>query len=186
MIKIVKPKTDREESKISSNNTSDTPKIAKISPGLIRLQKDLATIDIPQNAKLDFKSKSDLTTFDVNIKPEEGSYWHGGIYCFTIKVPSDYPFLPPKVHCNTRIYHPNIDLSGNVCLNILRSDWKPVLDINNIILGLLFLFIEPNPNDPLNEEASEKMRNSPKEFAEFIKKTLKGLTYKNITFERFV
>jgi len=39
------------------------------------------------------------------------------------------------------VYHPNIDLEGNICLNILREDWKPVLSINSVIYGLNFLFI---------------------------------------------
>lgn len=38
-----------------------------------------------------------------------------------------------------QVYHPNIDLDGNVCLNILREDWKPVLSINSIIYGLQYL-----------------------------------------------
>jgi len=50
-----------------------------------------------------------------------------------------------------KIYHPNIDLDGNICLNILREDWKPVLNINSILVGLQFLFLEPNPEDPLNK-----------------------------------
>lgn len=39
-----------------------------------------------------------------------------------------------------QVYHPNIDLEGNVCLNILREDWKPVLNINTIVYGLYHLF----------------------------------------------
>jgi ubiquitin-protein ligase len=39
-----------------------------------------------------------------------------------------------------QVYHPNIDLEGNVCLNILREDWKPVLNINTVIYGLNLLF----------------------------------------------
>jgi ubiquitin-conjugating enzyme E2 M len=66
------------------------------------------------------------------------------------------------VHCDTKIFHPNIDLEGNVCLNILRADWKPVLNLNNVILGVLYLFIEPNPTDPLNQDAAELMRNDVK------------------------
>ena len=53
----------------------------------------------------------------------------------------------------SQIYHPNIDLEGNVCLNILREDWKPVLNINSIIVGLQYLFLEPNADDPLNKGA---------------------------------
>ena len=42
--------------------------------------------------------------------------------------------------CLWQVYHPNIDLEGNVCLNILREDWKPVLNINTVIYGLFHLF----------------------------------------------
>ena len=43
--------------------------------------------------------------------------------------------------CETQVYHPNIDLEGNVCLNILREDWKPVLTINAVVYGLQYLFL---------------------------------------------
>ena len=46
-----------------------------------------------------------------------------------------------QVKCETKVYHPNIDLDGNVCLNILREDWKPVLTINSIVYGLQYLFL---------------------------------------------
>jgi len=59
------------------------------------------------------------------------------------------------------VYHPNIDLDGNVCLNILREDWKPVLTINAIVYGLQYLFLEPNPDDPLNKEAANELQVSP-------------------------
>ena len=44
-----------------------------------------------------------------------------------------------------QVFHPNIDLEGNVCLNILREDWKPVLSINSVIYGLQFLFLVRGP-----------------------------------------
>jgi ubiquitin-protein ligase len=45
--------------------------------------------------------------------------------------------LPP----HHQVYHPNIDLEGNICLNILREDWKPVLSISSVVYGLQFLFL---------------------------------------------
>ena len=51
----------------------------------------------------------------------------------------------------SQIYHPNVDLDGNVCLNILREDWKPVLNLNSVMVGLQYLFLEPNADDPLNK-----------------------------------
>ena len=50
-----------------------------------------------------------------------------------------------------QVFHPNIDEEGKVCLNILRADWKPVLTMKAVIFGLELLFIEPNPDDPLNK-----------------------------------
>lgn len=40
-----------------------------------------------------------------------------------------------------QVYHPNIDLEGNICLNVLREDWKPVLNISTVIYGLYYLFM---------------------------------------------
>ena len=51
-------------------------------------------------------------------------------------MPKTYPHDPPKVQCETTVFHPNIDMEGHVCLNILREDWKPVLTIQSVIMGL--------------------------------------------------
>lgn len=60
---------------------------------------------------------------------------------YSLQVGPNYPHEPPKVKCETAVYHPNIDLEGNVCLNILREDWKPVLTVNSIVYGLQYLFL---------------------------------------------
>jgi hypothetical protein len=49
--------------------------------------------------------------------------------------------LPPARVRRGQVYHPNIDLDGNICLNILREDWKPVLSISSVVYGLQFLFL---------------------------------------------
>ena len=59
--------------------------------------------------------------------------------------PEKYKYMF-QVKCETQVYHPNIDLDGNVCLNILREDWKPVLTINAIVYGIQYLFlVSQNP-----------------------------------------
>jgi len=89
------------------------------------------------------------------VSPDTPSLWTGGTYNFTFEVPADYPMKAPKVHCNTPVYHPNIDYSGNVCLNILRKDWTAVCTIENVIYGLIYLFFDPEPTDPLNIEVGK-------------------------------
>jgi len=72
------------------------------------------------------------------------------------------------------VYHPNIDLEGNVCLNILREDWKPVLSISSVLFGLQYLFLDPNPDDPLNKEAADVLRNNPRQFDQHVRLSVQG------------
>ena len=132
-----------------------------------------------------FPDENNIMKFEVYVNlAREECMWKGAQYKFTVTVPPNYPHDPPKCHCDTQIYHPNIDLAGNVCLNILRADWKPVLGINAVILGLIFLFIEPNPNDPLNKEAAELMRNNETAFREKVRKSLKGGIIDGVAFPK--
>ncbi|XP_070248062.1 ubiquitin-conjugating enzyme E2 D3 isoform X5 [Myotis yumanensis] len=62
--------------------------------------------------------------------PQNDSPYQGGVFFLTIHFPTDYPFKPPKVAFTTRIYHPNINSNGSICLDILRSQWSPALTIS--------------------------------------------------------
>ena len=110
----------------------------------------------------------------------------GGVYKFNMVIDFNYPHVAPKPTCMTPIYHPNIDTKGAVCLNILRADWKPVLGINQVILGLIFLFIEPNPTDPLNLEAAKVFRENPNQFNRNVQTSLRGGTVDGITYPKFL
>jgi len=140
--------------------------------------------------KIDFyNGKDDLMNFKLAITPRDGLYY-GGTFTFDFKVPSTYPHDAPKVLCLTPVYHPNIDMEGHVCLNILREDWKPVLTISSVFLGLEYLFIEPNPDDPLNKEAAEKLASDKRGFSNAVTRSLRGETLrvggKDYRFEKFV
>ncbi len=82
-----------------------------------------------------FPNPDDILNFTLTIEPDEGMY-KGGAFHFNFAINQNFPHDPPKVKCTQKIYHPNIDLEGNVCLNILREDWKPVLNLNAVIVGL--------------------------------------------------
>ncbi|MEQ2208454.1 hypothetical protein XENOCAPTIV_000621 [Xenoophorus captivus] len=63
--------------------------------------------------------------------PNDSPY-QSGVFFLTIHFPTDYPFKPPKVAFTTRIYHPNINSNGSICLDILRSQWSPALTISKV------------------------------------------------------
>ena len=85
--------------------------------------------------RTDFPDPDDTLNFTLTIEPDEGMY-KDGIFNFSIAINQNFPHDAPKVKCKQKIYHPNIDLEGNVCLNILRGDWKPVLNLNAVFVGL--------------------------------------------------
>uniref|UniRef100_A0A8C2IKA9 NEDD8-conjugating enzyme UBC12 n=2 Tax=Cyprinus carpio TaxID=7962 RepID=A0A8C2IKA9_CYPCA len=132
----------------------------KASAAQLRIQKDINELNLPKTCEIVFPDQDDLLNFKLIISPDE--------------VGQGYPHDPPKVKCETMVYHPNIDLEGNVCLNILREDWKPVLTINSIIYGLQYLFLEPNPEDPLNKEAAEVLQTNRRLFEQNVQRSLRG------------
>ncbi|KAK6922763.1 Ubiquitin-conjugating enzyme E2 [Dillenia turbinata] len=140
----------------------------------VKGQGDISELNLPKTCSIIFPNgKDDLMNFEVSIRPDEG-YYMGGTFIFTFQVSPIYPHEAPKVKCKTKVYHPNIDLEGNVCLNILREDWKPVLNINTIIYGLFHLFTQPNHEDPLNHDAAAVLRDNPKLFESNVRRAMSG------------
>ena len=168
----------------STNENQNPIKHSNIkTPAELRIQKEMTDIDIPKNVELIFPDKNNFLEFKSRIKiVDKDSYWYGATYDFLFKVSTNYPNEAPKIMCLTKIYHPNIDLKGNICLNILKQDWSPILGISVIIFGLLFLFYEPNTNSPLNLDAANVLRENESLFISNVKKTLQG---KNVDGEDF-
>lgn len=94
----------------------------------------------------------DLFHWQATIMGPPDSPYQGGVFFLNIHFPTDYPFKPPKVSFITRIYHPNINSNGSICLDILRSQWSPALTISKVLLSICSLLTDPNPDDPLVPE----------------------------------
>ena len=94
--------------------------------------------------------------FNVMIDGPQGSPYEGGHFNLQLYLPEEYPMVPPKCLFMTKIYHPNIDFLGRICLDILKKNWSPALQISAVLLSIQSLLNEPNTADPLNEEVNKK------------------------------
>jgi len=126
-----------------------------------RIQKESSDLskDAPENCIAGPRGDNMYLWDAMIVGPTETPY-AGGIFKLEIHFPTDYPFKPPKVVFNTKIYHPNISTNGSICLDILKDQWSPALTISKVLLSICSLLSDPNPKDPLMPEiADEYIRN---------------------------
>lgn len=115
--------------------------------------------------------------------PKDSPY-QGGVFFLNITFPAgkeaysgltiEYPFQPPRCTFVTKIYHPNINSSGGICLDILKNEWSPALTISKVLLSICSLLDDPNPDDPLVPEIARVCKENP----ELYKKTAAEWTKK--------
>ena len=122
---------------------------------LKRIQKELKELEKDPPANCSAGLADDTTNifkWHATIVGPEDSPYAGGVYFLTIDFPTDYPFKPPKCTFLTRIYHPNINKNGSICLDILKNNWSPALTVTKVLLSISSLITDPNADDPLEPE----------------------------------
>jgi ubiquitin-conjugating enzyme E2 D/E len=105
-----------------------------------------------------------MFTWQATIMGPGESPYQGGVFFLQIKFPTDYPFKPPRIQFNTKIYHPNINSNGGICLDILKDQWSPALTISKVLLSICSLLTDPNPNDPLVPEIAQLYKTNKAEY----------------------
>ncbi len=81
-----------------------------------------------------------------------------GVYSLELFLPEAYPMEPPKVRFLTRIYHPNIDKLGRICLDVLKEKWSPALQIRTVLLSIQALLSCPEVSDPLDPSVADHFK----------------------------
>jgi ubiquitin-conjugating enzyme (huntingtin interacting protein 2) len=80
-----------------------------------------------------------------------------------IVIPPEYPYKPPRMRFDTKIWHPNISSqTGAICLDILKDEWSPALTIRTALISLQALLCAAEPDDPQDAQvAGQYKRNRP-------------------------
>ncbi|KAF9958093.1 Ubiquitin-conjugating enzyme E2 27 [Mortierella alpina] len=131
---------------------------------LRRIQKEIA------DCQRDQASLIDLQVEDGNIRRfpgPPGTPYEGGMFQVDIVLSDTYPFQPPKVKFDTKVYHPNVSSqTGVICLDILKQQWSPVLTISSTLLSVQSLLCTPEPNDPQDAQVASQYLNDHAVFLE--------------------
>jgi len=120
--------------------------------------------DPPANTSAGPVNETDMFNWKATIMGPEDSPYSGGLFFLNIHFPTDYPFKPPKVQFTTKIFHPNINANGGICLDILKDQWSPALTISKVLLSICSLLTDPNPDDPLVPEIAQLYKKDRKKF----------------------
>lgn len=131
--------------------------VENLSPQIIRRvakeMHDLAN-DPPEGIKV-ILNDQDVTDIQAFIEGPAGTPYAGGVFRVKLALGKDFPTAPLRAFFLTRLFHPNVAASGEICVDTLKRDWKSDYGIKHILLTIKCLLIVPNPESALNEEAGK-------------------------------
>ena len=135
-----------------------------------RLAKELEDLkkDPPANCSAG-PVEDNIFNWKAQMYGPEGTPYEGGIFNLDIFFPTEYPWKPPMVNFVTKVYHPNINSSGSICLDILKTKWSPALTITKVLLSICSLLNEPNPDDPLVPDIANEYKGNRNKFIDTAK-----------------
>ncbi|XP_028622837.1 ubiquitin-conjugating enzyme E2 N-like [Grammomys surdaster] len=96
--------------------------------------------------------------FHVVIANPQGFPFEGGTFKLELFLPEEYPMAATKVCFMIKIYHPNVDNLGRICLDILKDKWSPALQICTVLLSIQALLSTLNPDDSLANDVAEQWK----------------------------
>ena len=123
-----------------------------------RVMKELQAIKDDPEARVDLQlvNENDIHLLKGSFLGPPGTPYENGKYIVDIEVPMEYPFKPPKMKFQTKVYHPNVSsVTGAICLDILKNAWSPVITLKSALISLQALLQSPEPNDPQDAEVAQ-------------------------------
>ena len=124
-----------------------------------RIKKELEDFnkDPPEGCSAGPIDDNDMFNWQATFPGPENSPYEGGNFTLKMQFPKDFPFKPPKVEFETKVYHPNVkSATGAICLGILKDDWSPQITVPKILMSISTLLTDPNVEHPLEEEIAKQ------------------------------
>jgi len=131
-----------------------------LSKRIIKETQELQTKPIPGISAA--PKQDNLRYFTVVIAGPPDTPYEGGTFKLELFLCGSYPMDPPKVRFLTKIYHPNVDKLGRICLDILKDKWSPALQVQAVLLSIQALLSAPNPDDPLANDVAQRWKENEK------------------------
>lgn len=104
-------------------------------------------------------NSSDLFSWEAYILGPDATPYEDRIFHVKMMLSNEYPITPPKIYFKTKIFHPNIHFNtGEVCLDIIKSEWSPTWTLEALCKALRLLMENPNEDSPLNCDAANLIR----------------------------
>lgn len=115
-----------------------------------------------------------------------------GTFRLVMQFEEQYPNKPPIVKFISKMFHPNVYATGELCLDILQNRWSPTYDVaavltsiqsyvylygmeernKSTLLTACSLLNDPNTGSPANVEASNLYKDNRKEYTKRVKETV--------------
>ncbi|TYZ61682.1 hypothetical protein PybrP1_005694 [[Pythium] brassicae (nom. inval.)] len=111
------------------------------------------------------QDEEQLSELHVELRGPETTPYEGGFFRIKLVLSDGFPQAPPRGLFLTKIFHPNIATSGDICVNTLKKDWSPALGIAHVLQVIRCLLIVPFPESSLNDEAGRLFMDSYDEYA---------------------
>lgn len=134
-----------------------------------RLKRELSKMNIKPPSGISVSQKDDKINFlQAAILGPDDTPYKNGTFHVEISIPDNYPFSPPSMRFLTKIYHPNIDDNGRICLDLIKmppkGSWKPSISLEGLLIAVRMLLQYPNPDDPLMADIAEEFKNNKSEY----------------------
>ena len=137
-------------------------------PDIRRINKEVSECASDKNNSgvTAFPAKEDdFCHFIGYIKGPDDSPYTGGVFKLHIELPLDYPFVPPKIKFDTKVWHPNVSsITGVICLDVLSTEWSPAFTIRTALLSILALLTDPEPDNPQDAVVAHQYKTNRKMF----------------------